>query len=248
MVRLVDVQQRLDHIFGLIVESYIEDGNPVSSKHLCDKYRLPYSSATIRNVMELLEEAGLISHVHTSSGRVPTKKGFRYYVDILMRLQKEVHQAVPADEVNSIYERIGSLDDLLNRTSEVLASLTHYTSMTFLDDKIVMKGTHFMFDYPELLADIVSLRNLFTVFEEKLNDVKKVLNKCMESECTIFIGDEFGLEDVSDVSIVISGFKANRGTRGAVALMGPMRMNYARAMEELSTIKQKLTSKLAELL
>lgn len=247
MVRYINIQQRLDTIFGHIVESYIEDGKPVSSKHLCDKFRLPFSSATIRNAMELLEEEGLISHVHTSSGRVPTKKGFRYYVDMLIRHHKDAVHTQPA-AANSIFEKIHTIDDLLSKTSEALSTLTHYTGMTLLGDKIIMKGAHFMFDYPELLVNIVSLKSMFTLFEEKLNDMKQILNQCLESECTIFIGDEFGFGDISDMAMVISGFKASRNKHGAVALMGPMRMNYSRAIDELAVIKEQLSRKLSEIL
>ena len=67
-------------IFKAIVEEFIETAEPVGSKTLMQKYHLPYSSATIRNDMAALEEIGYLEKTHTSSGRVPSADGYRYYV------------------------------------------------------------------------------------------------------------------------------------------------------------------------
>ncbi|UCC95728.1 MAG: heat-inducible transcription repressor HrcA, partial [Candidatus Omnitrophota bacterium] len=80
MVRLANSREREEELLDLLVESYIQESRPISSTYLCDKYHLPYSSATVRNILENLEKRGYLSHVHTSSGRVPTKGGFKHYV------------------------------------------------------------------------------------------------------------------------------------------------------------------------
>ena len=84
MVRYLDHQKRQDEILELVIKSYIEEGRPVSSEYLRERFKLPFSSATLRNIMSELEDLGYLSHLHTSSGRVPTQSGFRYYVDSLM--------------------------------------------------------------------------------------------------------------------------------------------------------------------
>ena len=77
-LRVLSARQML--IFKYIVEEFIETAEPVGSKLLMTKYELPYSSATIRNEMSKLEELGFLVKTHTSSGRVPSKKGYYYYV------------------------------------------------------------------------------------------------------------------------------------------------------------------------
>ena len=76
--------ERKSGILRTVVESYIENGEPVGSKYLCECGRFSCSSATIRNEMAELEELGYLEQPHTSSGRVPTEAGYRFYVDCLM--------------------------------------------------------------------------------------------------------------------------------------------------------------------
>ncbi|MBU1888271.1 MAG: heat-inducible transcriptional repressor HrcA, partial [Candidatus Omnitrophica bacterium] len=80
----VDIEQRQKKILGAIVESYIETAIPVGSRAVSQRFRMSVSPATIRNVMADLEEKGLITHPHTSAGRVPTDKGYRMYVDLFL--------------------------------------------------------------------------------------------------------------------------------------------------------------------
>ena len=82
MKKLLD--ERKKKILQAIVEEYINTAEPVSSGSLAKNYGLEYSSATIRNDMAHLESIGLLDKPHTSSGRVPSAKGYRYYVDDLI--------------------------------------------------------------------------------------------------------------------------------------------------------------------
>src|SRR5438105_3890855 len=79
-----DVNDRSDRIFDLIVRAYIDTAEPVGSRLLSKESGLGLSPASIRNVMADLEEEGLLMHPHTSAGRIPTDKGYRYWVDRLM--------------------------------------------------------------------------------------------------------------------------------------------------------------------
>ncbi|MEG0685737.1 MAG: DeoR family transcriptional regulator, partial [Erysipelotrichales bacterium] len=72
------------NILKVIIDDYIAKAVPVGSKTLKVTYKLPYSTATIRNEMAYLEEAGLLEKTHTSSGRIPSNEGYRYYVDYLI--------------------------------------------------------------------------------------------------------------------------------------------------------------------
>ena len=80
------LSKRQEQLLKMIVENYIKQATPVSSKQLCKK--LKCSSATIRSEMANLEEAGLLEKTHTSSGRIPSQKGYRYYVDNLLKPRK----------------------------------------------------------------------------------------------------------------------------------------------------------------
>ncbi|MFT5171422.1 MAG: heat-inducible transcriptional repressor, partial [Candidatus Marinamargulisbacteria bacterium] len=82
------MEKRQKAILTATVDEYIRSGEPVGSKALATVGNLNVSSATIRSQLSTLEEAGFVSRVHTSSGRVPTDKGYRFYVDSLMKMKK----------------------------------------------------------------------------------------------------------------------------------------------------------------
>ena len=89
------LSERARHLLKVLVESYIREGQPVGSRTLSRDSGLQLSSATVRNVMADLEEYGFVSSPHTSAGRVPTDKGYRFFVDTLLRQR----QALALDEV-----------------------------------------------------------------------------------------------------------------------------------------------------
>jgi len=85
--------ERRQKLLQIIVDEYVTSAQPVGSSVLVEKYRLPYSAATVRNEMSRLEDEGYIAQPHTSAGRVPTDTGYRYYVEALM------HEETPSEEL-----------------------------------------------------------------------------------------------------------------------------------------------------
>lgn len=123
--------QRQKDILKLIVMEYIKLAKPVSSKLICDS--LNCSSATIRNEMMALEELGLLEKTHTSSGRIPSEKGYRYYVDNLMELRE-----LNGEEVYKLQTIFNNqkleLNDVLAKSLQIISDMTCYTSVV-LDSK-----------------------------------------------------------------------------------------------------------------
>lgn len=118
--------RRLD-VLRAIVEDYVQSREPVGSKALLDRHNLGVSAATIRNDMALLEEEGLIAAPHTSSGRIPTEKGYRRFVDEIGEL-KPLSRA-ERDAINKILDSSQDLDEILNSTVRLLAKLTNQVAM-----------------------------------------------------------------------------------------------------------------------
>ena len=114
-------------IFKYIVEEYIQTGEPVGSKPLMTKYKLPYSSATIRNEMSTLEKQGFLDKTHTSSGRVPSKKGYHFYVETL--LQPNVDDEVK-NQVSTLFANTNrSLSEIIEQCCEMISQLTNLTTV-----------------------------------------------------------------------------------------------------------------------
>ncbi len=125
------LSKRQNEILKLIVMSYIKLAHPVPSSIICDK--LNCSSATVRNEMVVLEEAGYLEKTHTSSGRVPSEKGYRYYVDHLM--DKEKLNDEEAYKIQTIFDNHQlELSDVIEKSLQIVSDMTLYTSI-ILDEK-----------------------------------------------------------------------------------------------------------------
>ena len=115
-------------ILQVIVDDFIRSAQPVGSRSLSKKEDISFSSATIRNEMADLEELGYIEKTHTSSGRVPSEKGYRYYVDHLLSPQVLNQQDISI--IRSIFaEKIYEYEEIIQRSAKILSELTNYTSI-----------------------------------------------------------------------------------------------------------------------
>src|SRR5246500_4159197 len=115
--------ERAQHLLRILIESYIRDGQPVGSRVLSRDSGLELSSATIRNVMADLEEFGFVSSPHTSAGRIPTDKGYRFFVNTLLRVQPLDDSAV-AEIRRQLDTNRESPKDLISTVSQLLSSVT----------------------------------------------------------------------------------------------------------------------------
>jgi heat-inducible transcriptional repressor len=114
-------------ILKAIVEEFIATAEPVGSKTLLEKYNLPYSSATIRNEMLELEETGLLEKTHTSSGRIPSTQGYRFYVEHLMVQRMDDRLELALREVFS--DREMRIDEVIKRSCDILSQMTQLTAV-----------------------------------------------------------------------------------------------------------------------
>ena len=121
----MDIGARAKKILHAVVSEYLATGEAVGSQTVTRRYGLEVSAATVRTVMGDLEEAGLLKHAHTSGGRLPTERGLRYYVDMLLRVR-----SLTTGEKDDIRERLGAgsdVPDVMQRTSRLLRELSHLT-------------------------------------------------------------------------------------------------------------------------
>ncbi len=114
-------------ILKAIVEEFIATADPVGSKTLLEKYNLPYSSATIRNEMLELEATGLLEKTHTSSGRIPSTQGYRFYVEHLMVQKMDDRLELALREVFS--DREMRIDEVIKRSCDILSQMTQLTAV-----------------------------------------------------------------------------------------------------------------------
>lgn len=118
-------------ILQLIIQRYTETLEPIGSKTLMQTAELPYSSATIRNEMMKLEELGYLEKNHTSSGRVPSNKGYRYFIDHILPYQQQQMSTQIRHQIRESLQRSGyEIQDLFRLSADILATLTNYTTIS----------------------------------------------------------------------------------------------------------------------
>ncbi len=121
-----DLNERAQHLLKVLIEGYISDGQPIGSSLLAQRSGLDLSSATIRNVMKSLEDAGYIHAPHTSAGRIPTSQGYRLFVDTLVNVQPLAEQECHTLEIQLEHQ---SSSDLIHSASNMLSGLTQLTGI-----------------------------------------------------------------------------------------------------------------------
>jgi heat-inducible transcriptional repressor len=124
---------RSDAILKYIVEYFIRTAQPVGSKTLIDEFDLPYSSATIRNEMYALEKMGMIEKTHTSSGRVPSSQGYKYYCENLR--EKNVDEEIKYSIQQVLKQRNKSIEEIIQASCEIISHMTSLVSVILGPDE-----------------------------------------------------------------------------------------------------------------
>ncbi len=239
MVKQIDRETRNRAILSATINRYIEKGNPVSSEEIAKAFSL--SSATVRNVFAELEKAGYLTHPYTSGGRIPTNKGYRYYVDFLVA-QMELFQEEKERITNEYNREVSRLEDVLERTSEVISGITHYAgiaSFSGWEGKLFYKGLSLVLNQPEF-NDLQRIRLFVNLLEEK-QQLLGVINRNFSDKVKVYIGDELDCPGINDCSLIVSTYHQKRKPVGKVAVLGPMRMEYKHTISALEYISDILT-------
>lgn len=122
------LSERKKEILKAIINDYINTAEPIGSRTISKKYHIGLSSATIRNEMADLEEIGFLEQPHTSSGRIPSDMGYRYYVDKLMDVSCPMPQETQIMKKLMEFATLNEIDKIVQRTSKLLSEITQYTS------------------------------------------------------------------------------------------------------------------------
>lgn len=339
----MSLDDRKSAILRAVVQQYIETAQPVGSNTIARRDDVSVSSATVRNEMHDLENEGYLVQPHTSAGRIPTEKGYRFFVDAIGGTEPPNPQDVA--QVSDFFAAAhGELEQLLGKTSHLLSTIT--------DSAAVVTGTEveaatlrsvqlvdlnasvhmvvavtsagsvlkYTFEVPDrttdsanpdtggvedsqdLLASAVLGRSLSeigsavvptgvrgselatlalaalvdglqaerdllyvdgtsriaNIFEaretvesvltvlEKQFVVVSLLKEIVDSGMTVAIGSETGVAPLAECSVVVAPYRSDSGATGAIAVLGPTRMDYARTVSAVAAVSQRLSHLLTE--
>ncbi len=242
---LKEANTRQEDVLALIVKRYVETAEPVGSRFIAKQLEL--SSATIRNVMSDLEDAGYIRHPHTSAGRVPTDKGYRYYIESLMHL-KTVNEALAKSVKNEYTHSTKSLEDVLQHASHLISNLTNYVGVALFSQyhKLYLDGASHIVEQPEF-KDFKKLYYILRCLEEKRDIMDLLANDFDTEKLTIHIGKDNQHSPLSECSIVTRGYKVKGKVSGRLGVIGPKRMVYEKVIPAVEYLADTVSELLEEL-
>ncbi|MCU4674931.1 heat-inducible transcriptional repressor HrcA [Catenovulum sp. 2E275] len=343
----VNLNSRALQVLRVLIEQYLTQGQPVSSKHLAEVESISASSATVRNVMMTLEKAGLLKSPHTSAGRIPTALGLRLFVDELLTaqsfeqfikqnqlpdfekvlLQTQLSTAQVCQQASKLLSEVTHLTSLvsvpqqaeqaiekiefvhlgakrlmaiivlqngeiqnkvldlpvaidsntLNKMSVLMnmvlsgktlsqgykqikelakndAQLNYLTDLTLTAEQhtqannnhVVVAGQNHLLN-ENISPQLTKIKAVFEAISEK-NLVVDIMQRCRDEKgIKIFIGEETGIETLSECSLISAPYHANGKIVGSLAVIGPTRMDYQKVIPIVDMTSKLLTSALNQL-
>lgn len=336
------LDERSKQVLYAVIKSYINKPDPVGSRFVTKKYAFGFSPATIRNIMADLEDIGFLSQPHTSAGRVPTDRGYRFYVNSLLDPDSvEDHNAIPPDFANAFTSRLentkNDMSSMCSEVSNTLSSMSHYVGialppkpenttfdridlmkykgefvvailltdegvmknkmlrvdpsltqddlnriseylnaeysgctldeiksvllkrmrfekalwdrlisraikiceqiLSFSESDIFVSGLYDVMDLPDF-SDISRIRDLSKAIKDKHTILRLLEDLSLTDGVKVVIGDENPIEGLKKMSIVTSTYKEGDKPMGIIALIGPTRMDYPKAILMVDTVAQ----------
>lgn len=334
------LDERSRRVLNAVVRSYIDRPDPVGSRFVTRKYSFGFSPATIRNIMADLEEMGFLSQPHTSAGRVPTDKGYRFYVDSLRDTEQEGSALeVPSELIEQFSKRLdefrNDISAMFSEVTNTLSALSNYVgivlppsagnttfnridlikyrgdqivailltdegiiknkviqadpiltqedlnriadylnaefsghsldeingmlmqrmkrekaqwdrlisraisiyeqAMTFAQDDIFVSGLYDVMNLPDF-SDISKIKELSKAIKEKHVIIKLLAELSRAEGVQVVIGNENPVNELKGLSVVTSTYKEGDRPKGIIALIGPTRMDYSKAILMVDTI------------
>jgi transcriptional regulator of heat shock response len=234
--------KRQAEILKIIIKEYAQNGLPVGSKELVKKYKLPFSSATLRNEMVVLEEDNFLQKAHVSSGRIPTDEGYRYFIDNLVErkdtsveYQKKLELELLKMKTQNIQlERsVGKMLSSMSKCLVISGAITQGEYQNF--------GIHNLLEGPEFtnLDDFSKITTVLDTIDEKID---QVLKRAEKGEIKIFIGKENPVKEIQNSSMIVSRYEDQKGQDKVIALIGPRSMKYQKNKKLIEFAKRLLRS------
>ena len=233
----MNITPRQTQILVAIIEQYAEVASPVGSVTLAKLFNV--SSATIRSEMAKLEDLGLITQPHTSAGRIPTDKGYRFYVNRLTAQSEGEDEQILLNANNSkdslrgfraISSRVSAQNDRADHAIlsavDSLVELTGNLGLATIGDQLYINGIYNLFSQPEFESGeaVQSVAQLLDNLEPWLREVTP------NEPLNVYIGSENPIGKSSGASLIISKFESPFSENSYIGVLGPTRQNYGKVV------------------
>ncbi len=224
----MELTKRQKNILKKIIRDYIKIAKPISSDYLKERHKLDISSATIRAEMKELDKMGYLFQPHHSAGRIPTDRGYRFFVDELMENEICFRENLNIlREIQNIFRKTEDEIKILQDMTKKIADITSNLALSYIDSEgIVFKeGWEEIFKEPEF-KNVDFIEN-FVKGVEYLEENITNLSSMFSSNLEVVIGGESPFKKLEDVSMIFSPFCFEDGKENNIfLLLGPKRMDY----------------------
>ena len=217
---------RQNLILKAIIEEYAEVASPVGSNLLAKLFRV--SSATIRSEMVELERLGYIMQPHTSAGRIPTDKGYRFYVNDVN--ENQLNKAAVGNRAErALATRVqegGIPERIIRNAVDTLVELTHNLGLATIGNQLYIAGLSNLFNHPEFVSNY-QVRQV----AELLDNLEPWLRETAPNmPLSVYIGRENSIGRSAGASLIISRFRSSFSDQSYIGVLGPTRQQYKEVM------------------
>jgi|SRR3989344_5283310 len=230
------LKDRQKSILEAAVEEYIRTARPVASRELMAHFRPHVSPATIRNEMLVLDELGYLEQPHTSAGRTPTDKGYRFFVDNI----PDNVELTSAEErlLQKTFQFAREEEEFIREFAKTISSISGTFAAVGISDEDTFYETGFskIMDEPEF-DDVKEARKFGHLADFLGEEIKEIFGDFREEEMTL-IGSENPLLKARMCSMTISSWEHPEGFHGFLALVGPKRTNYRKHKAVIKNVKK----------
>ncbi|MFA5878268.1 MAG: hypothetical protein WC845_02790 [Candidatus Staskawiczbacteria bacterium] len=232
--------KRQEKILEALINEYVKTAEPVSSKLLAKKREFDICPATIRNELQELTDKGYIYQPHTSAGRAPTTKAYRFFVDRVFNIEHDLSFETFFDMFNEIEERTRDEFKYIEEVSKNLASETSNLILTYLEgrDFVLKEGWEDILQNPEFLE-----KSFLDKFIQEVEYLEKNIKKIAaesNSEINVYIGNENPIMKSDGFSLIVTKGVFPNNEKGVVVMLGPSRTGYERNISLLKSLIKSL--------
>jgi heat-inducible transcriptional repressor len=196
--------------------------------------------------MAELDELGLLWQPHISAGRIPTDKGYRYYIDSLLEIEQLTEEECRLLK-NQYPQQKEAFDELLLDILRILSNFSRYTALGFSfsdKERFYFAGASCILEQPEF-QDTHKFQSILRTFEQP-KALISIMKRDLGSEgVKVYIGKENCYQDIRECSLVISNFKINKRSLGVLGIIGPQRMSYSKVMSTVDYMARILNERTA---
>jgi len=221
---MIDLSARQVQILRAVIQEFIETAEAVGSDTIDRKYSIGVSPATIRNEMVQLTKQGYLRKSHTSSGRFPTPRAMKLYINELMK-EKELSVADEVSAKEKIWHSRDVVDDLLNEISHVLADKSHALGISVLENhRAHHAGYANLLNMPEFY-DIQVTRSVLQLIEEMQELEELFSTNASDNQVQVIYGQELGNKHLEPIGVIHTSFTL-RGQNCRIGVIGSSRFDY----------------------